>query len=262
MKKVLVILGWSVFLLGSIVLLGFSEVDYNRIAIKELNIDIDKSNGHSFITESQVKEYLSNKGFQLNANSEVFPDLKEIERSIQGLSATKNVEVYAYNNGELHINIKQRNPIARVLVKNGYLSYYIDEDGKVMSLSDTYVARVPVFNGYIKYGDHYKSIKDLSVHDPSDKTLDEIYQLANIINKDEFFRSQIVQVYINKQGEYELIPRVGNQRILFGDITEAEEKFKKLKQFYTNRNSISVKELNMYDTLNIMYSNQIVCSKR
>ena len=149
-----------------------------------------------------------------------------------------------------------------MLNHNGYLSYYIDEDGKVMSLSDTYVARVPVFNGHIKYGDHYKSIHDLSVNDPKGQILEEIYCLATIINNDEFLSSQIVQVFINKEGEFEMIPRVGNQRILFGNIDKAEEKFNKLKTFYTNRNSISAKELNMYDTLNVMYNNQIVCSKR
>ena len=258
----LVILGWGLFLLGSIVLLGFVDANYDKIMVNEFVIEIDKSNGHSFVTEDQVVEYLNDKGIVLNEDIKEVPDLEEIESLIQDLSATKNVEVYSYNNGELHIEIEQRNPIARVLVNNGYLSYYIDEDGKVMSLSDTYVARVPVFNGYINYGDHYRSINDLSVHDPEDHTLDEIYHLANIINNDEFFKSQIVQVYVNKKGEYEMIPRVGIQRILFGSINEAEKKFMKLKEFYTNRSNISAKEFNMYDTLNVMYNNQIVCSKR
>lgn len=262
MRKVLVIFAWSFFLLGSIVLLGFSELDYHQILIKDLRIDIDKSNGHSFITKSQIEDYLNDKGFQLKGDNVHLPNLKEIEKAIQKLPATKNVEVYAYNNGELNIKITQRNPIARVLLNNGYLSYYIDEDGTIMSLSDTYVARVPVFSGNIQYGDHYKSIKDLSIHDPSDESIDEIFQLANLINKDQFFKSQIVQVFVNKQGEYELIPRVGKQRIIFGNINEAKEKLRRLKEFYTNRNSISVKELNMYDTLNLKYSNQIVCSKR
>jgi len=259
---VLIILGWGLFLLGSVVVLGFVESNYNKISVNKLIVKIDKLNGHSFITENQLIEYLNDKGIVINENSNETPDLLELESCIQGLSATKNVEVYSYNNGELHIEIEQRNPIARVLVNNGYLSYYIDEEGKVMSLSDTYVARVPVFNGHIKYGDHYKSINDLSIHDPEDNTLDEIFHLAEIINNDEFFRSQIVQVYINKEGDYEMIPRVGTQRILFGDIHEAEEKFKRLKAFYTNRDNISAKELNVYDTLNVMYNNQIVCSKR
>ena len=67
---------------------------------------------------------------------------------INEFSGTKNAEVFFYNSGELFIEIKQRTPIARVLHENGYLSYYIDKEGKVMALSNNYVARVPVFNGH------------------------------------------------------------------------------------------------------------------
>jgi hypothetical protein len=39
-----------------------------------------------------------------------------------------------------------------------------------------------------------------------------------------------------------------------------ENKFKKIKLFYTN--GPNSKDLNKYDTLNILYENQIICSKR
>ena len=38
-----------------------------------------------------------------------------------------------------------------------------------------------------------------------------------------------------------------------------EKKFKKIKLFYTE--GPSPKELNLYDTLNVMFNDQIVCSK-
>ena len=262
MKKWFKILGWGLFVLVSGVLLSFVNSNYDKLPISKLIVKIDKSNGHSFITENQVVNFLNDKGIVIDNMHKEQLDIEEIESYLQNFSAAKNVEVYCYNNGELHIEIEQRNPIARVLNQNGYLSYYLDEEGKVMSLCDTYVARVPVFSGYIKYGDHYRSIHDLSVKDPEDQKLDEIYCLAKIINKDKFLKSQIVQVYVNKKGEYEMIPSVGNQRILFGNIKNAEKKFNRLKSFYTNQNSINAKELNIYDTLNLMYNHQIVCSKK
>ena len=39
----------------------------------------------------------------------------------------------------------------------------------------------------------------------------------------------------------------------------SEKKFKKIKLFYTE--GPSPKELNLYDTLNVMFNDQIVCSK-
>jgi hypothetical protein len=47
---------------------------------------------------------------------------------------------------------------------------------------------------------------------------------------------------------------------MFGTPLNMEKKLKKIKLFYTN--GPSAKELNLYDTLNVMYNNQIICSKR
>jgi cell division protein FtsQ len=84
--------------------------------------------------------------------------------------------------------------------------------------------------------------------------------MSKIINNDSFLKSQIVQIHINNNGYFEFIPRIGNQRILFGLAENMENKFKKIKLFYTN--GPQVKELNNYDTLNVIYKNQIICSKR
>ena len=124
-----------------------------------------------------------------------------------------------------------------------------------MSLNDNYFARVPVFSGYINYGNPFGYNTDLSIENKEHKFLDEIYRLASAINKDEFLKSQIVQIYINQEGEYELIPRIGNHRVLFGKVVNEIQKLKKIKLFYTE--SLSNKQLNMYDTLNIMYNNHI-----
>ena len=84
--------------------------------------------------------------------------------------------------------------------------------------------------------------------------------MSKLINNDTFLKSQIVQIHINNNGYFELIPRIGNQRILFGSSENMENKFKKIKLFYTN--GPNSKDLNKYDTLNILYENQIICSKR
>ena len=43
--------------------------------------------------------------------------------------------------------------------------------------------------------------------------------MSKLINNDSFLKSQIVQIYINNNGYFEFIPRIGNQRILFGSMT-------------------------------------------
>lgn len=251
---------WSLLLISSVILLSFVDANYQTIQLKKIKVNIDQSNGHSFITKSQILRTLSDIGVKENVKQTQQLDCNRIEKIIKGLSATKNAEVFFYNSGELHIEIEQRNPIARVLHENGYLSYYIDEDGKVMAFSNNYVARVPVFNGSIKYGNQFSPVNKLESNNQEDVILKGIYSIADVITKDEFLSAQIVQIYCNKKGHFELIPRIGNHRVMFGEPKNINQKFIKLKSFYTK--GINIKELNLYDTLNIMYNNQIVCSKR
>ena len=71
---------------------------------------------------------------------------------------------------------------------------------------------------------------------------------------------QVEQIYINSEREFELIPRIGNQLIIFGDIDNYEYKFGKLKSFYLK--TLPYVGWNTYNEINIQYSNQIICKKR
>ena len=127
-----------------------------------------------------------------------------------------------------------------------------------MPLSSTYVCRLPVFSGNINFPENLNLFKLDTLHKLP--IFQKIFKMSKIINNDSFLKSQIVQIHINNNGYFELIPRIGNQRILFGLAENMENKFKKIKLFYTN--GPQIKELNNYDTLNVIYKNQIICSKR
>jgi len=83
--------------------------------------------------------------------------------------------------------------------------------------------------------------------------------LLNYINKSEFWKAQIEQVYVNSDREFELVPKVGNHTILFGDTTQTEGKFKKLEVFY--REGLNTDGWNDYKTINVKFKNQIICKR-
>ena len=262
MKKILKISAWSLFVIGAMLLVGFVDGDYQAITCTSPEINIDKSNGHGFVTEELVLEEMSNMGYSFTNQLRGDIEVDRIEKSLLNMPGVKNAEVFKFNSGVVKIDITQRKPIARVIMKDGLISFYLDETGEKMPLSDHYVAKVPIFNGEIKEGRNGYSIKELYENDSlkAISELDDIYEVAQLFDENEFIRAQIVQIYFNQDQEMEMIPRVGNQRILFGDSKDADIKFKKITQFYTE--VINPKELNLYDTLNIKYINQIICSKR
>ena len=103
-------------------------------------------------------------------------------------------------------------------------------------------------------------IKDFGNNNQFASILNKLYYLASYVNKDKFLRSQIIQVYINKEGEIELVPRVGNHIIVLGDVNDLDEKFEKLMIFY--KKALGYAGWNNYKTINLKYNNQIVCVKK
>ncbi len=47
-----------------------------------------------------------------------------------------------------------------------------------------------------------------------------------------FWMAQIDQIDITSEGDFDFIPKLGNQVIRFGDISDYQQKFNKLLAFY------------------------------
>jgi len=68
--------------------------------------------------------------------------------------------------------------------------------------------------------------------------------------------AMIDQVDITPQLTFEMIPKIGNQTIIFGDAANVDDKFNKLKLFY--RKVIPVAGWSRYSIINLQYKNQVV----
>jgi cell division protein FtsQ len=257
-KKTGKIFFWISIISGWIVLSGFVSNFYQDIKLKKVQINFIEDNHHEFITKSEVNSILSSMGIVEKVTLKHEINFSQIERKLLNHSAINSAEVYFNNNGNLVVYIRKRTPIARFVSPVFEKNFYVDDNGYLMPICSTYVSRVPVFSGKINIPDALNFYDLDSLH----KSLDfqKIYKMSKLINNDSFLKSQIVQIYINNNGYFELIPRIGNQRILFGSTENMEKKFKKIKLFY--KNGPQPKDLNKYDTLNLIYENQIICSKR
>jgi len=264
MKRVLTIGGWSVFTLGVLTLLFFINAGYDKLETTKPDISIEKPGGHNFVTEEKVLLLMNDLGYTFDKQTLGDIELKRIEEEVGTIPGVKSVQAYKFNNGKVKLDIVQQLPIARIFLHGGKMGCYMDSEGEIIPLSNDYVAKVPVFTGYIyePYND-IPSLKTITENDSISRlhVLDEIYYLATAISANELMAAQIVQIYVNEKEEFELIPRVGNHRILLGGIDDLDNKFERLNTFYTS-SSFDVKELNLYDTLNLKYKDQIVCSKR
>jgi cell division protein FtsQ len=264
-KKILFISFWCLMSLGLILSMGFVNKEQDTLLCRTLDINVNQDNDLYFIDKIDIAEILKDRGDSIIGQPKSSVNIAEIEKVLNSHAAVSKAEVSMSIDGTVKVDVIQRNPIIRIINPEGD-SYYFDDEGKLMPLSDKYTMKVPIVNGkfnepYSKnYGRTIQQIGQDSALRASSK-LDEFYAMAKYINADDFWRSQIHQIYVNDNDDMEIVPLVGDQRIIFGDTASMEEKFKKLLTFYQEGLN-TTGWWNKYSTINLKFKNQIVCTKK
>ena len=175
----------------------------------------------------------------------------------------RQAELYFTANGDLHVEVDQRNPIVRVINARGR-SYYIDREGVIIPLAPNYSSHVLVASGEIVEFFELARTSRLPCpgeYDPKKNyTICKIHEMATFISNNPFWKAQIEQIYVNDQGEYELIPRVGGHLIKLGAWEGYRDKLRNLKAFYMK--GLNNVGWNQYLEISLKYDNQIICTKR
>lgn len=257
MKNIL----WLAFVVAIILVMKFVLTSKNKQVMGLPTVSIDVFEDQVFLTKDDIYDRLRNQQLIAEDKKYIDMDFEKIESYLKGMSEIKNVDIFVNSGDDWEVKIELKQAIARLFNMDG-TSCYLDKDGRLMPLSANYSAHVVTVNGYINETDFAKNVNDV-INNDSLKTkeiIDDLYAISNYVCSDKFFTSQVTHIYVNANNEFELIPRVGNQRIMFGDADNIAGKFKKLDVFY--KEGISNAGWEKYDTINIMYKNQVVCSKR
>ena len=240
MQKVIEIVKWILLLSVIVLLMAFSVNKQKLTTCNVFDVEIVSSK-NDFIDSKTVEEFLKNKNLYPSGKFRTEIAIDEMEKNIANHPSVQNANAFSDIRGNIKVEIKQRNPIVRVQTVNK--SFYIDESGKKMPLSEVYTSRVLVITGNVNY---YK--------------IDELFLMSKFITDSPFWKAQIMQMHLEENKEITLIPRVGYQQIVFGKPINIEEKFRKLKLFYEK--GISDKGWNNYSHINLKFKNQIVCTKK
>ena len=216
---------------------AFSSSQNNAKPISEVEVSFIGDN-NLFISKTKVDKLLIQNNDYIKCVSKDILDLKALENKLSSHDMIENSEVYISINGILKIDIKQRNPYARVISD---LPFYIDNNGTKMPLSDNYSARV------------------LLVHGLNDESkIDYVFKLIKTIRDDEFLNLNVTDILINKS-DISLRVRNCDFEVLVGDLNNLETKIKNFKAFY--QKAYRDKILNNYKKVNLQFNNQIVCTK-
>jgi len=241
---------WVLSLVGIVMLMSFVET--KKQTMKCSNVKILIPGADNFIEREEIDDILKrNQGILIGKSMEQI-NLDDIERNIKSNPYIASAKVFGDMNGVIHIEIEQREPILRIINAGGQ-DFYVDREGLKMPVSSNFTANVLVANGNIT---EFFNGKLDTLRNP---LTNDLYETALFIRADTLWDAQIEQLYVSENRDIELIPRVGNQRIILGDADSLDVKMRNLREFY--KQAMPTVGWDAYKTINIKYTNQVVCER-
>jgi cell division protein FtsQ len=246
-----IILGlWLLVALSVLVLFVVARQSKKHSLCAGSKVEISGNNQNYFVTEKEVNEIV-------NASGDIKEKIIEsihiaaLENALQQNSWIKNAELYFENNGVLHIDIAQRQPIARLFCVDGS-SNYIDKNGLRLPIKNTATSRVLTITNFTSSNNVLANTDSLLLND--------VNQLSNFIYADSFWNAQIAAINITSTGKFELVPTIGNHIVQIGNANNLKEKFDRLYTFYTKawlQNGIET-----YEMVDVRFNNQVVATRK
>jgi cell division protein FtsQ len=243
---------WSLVGIGTVVLLVAAIEKKDAEPCKGIYINIKGVNNIFFIDKKDVMDsVISIEGRDPAGQPISSFNLRAIEGKLTNNIWIRNAQLFFDNNGLLQVDILESEPLARLFTVSGN-TFYIDSALNRLPLSDKFSARVPVFTGFPS---------DRIVLTAEDSSLlNDIKLIGIAIQQDPFYMGLIDQVDITPQRTFEMIPKIGNNIIEFGDASDVQEKLHRLKLFY--REVMLKAGMNYYSVIDVQYKGQVVAKRK
>lgn len=259
-KRILVSLFVIVLL---IVLIVCSNIYAGKINVSKVNIKVSYGVSDTIVLATNINESLKNEFGDFLKKQRKDIDQKKIESFLIQNPYIEQAQVYQTLKGVLNIEIKQREPIVRIYTLRNK-EYYIDKLGKVILIDDNQLTDVVVASGNVDVNNSNldKNLDTIDIENKKgfDKTLSNIYYIAQKLASDSILNYQIDQIYVPAKGNYELIPKIGNYIIRIGENKDLEEELIKLRYLY--KEAFSRNGWDNYSFVDLRFRHQVVCTKK
>jgi cell division protein FtsQ len=151
--------------------------------------------------------------------------------------------------GKVVVRAGQRRPIARLYY--GTREFYIDRDGVLFPPSALGFCDVLVAGG---------SFTEPLRLDSLNAQATAIWKLACFLDDEDDYRDLIDQIFIERDGNMMMVPKVGDHVIELGAVDDLDNKFSNLLTFY--RKGMPRAGWNTYSKISLKFKGQVVCTKK
>lgn len=179
-------------------------------------------------------------------------DLCGIEDLLGQRGEILNAEVYARNDRIMYVEIRQRHPAMRLCLPDG--AVYSDSQGYLFPITNP--SDVPVVTGAIPVSVPDTG-KGFAASEQEREWLDSMLRLGKYIDSHDYWRTEVGQIDIEKDGDAVLYLRSSRERFILGNCEHIERKFNRISTYYRTIAPLDTNK--RYTCINLKYNKQIVC---
>ncbi len=237
-------------LLGILFVLTIGVHQKENRLVSKINVNISSiTDGKAIIKADDIFAIIeSHAGFDIERASLKDFNIISLEEKLNADKRIDFANVYFGKNGNMYVDVTQRQPIVRVTV-TGAEDYYLDKEGKHIPVHESSVLRLPIATGHIDtYVNEYQ--------EQATNNINQIYSIANEIDEDPFLKSLIEQINVEEDGSFVMVPKLGRNKIILGDHLALNDKMNKLKAYY--KEGIKRVGLDRFSEINLSYEGHIV----
>lgn len=198
-----------------------------------------------FVTEAELARELDSLPSKAPGIAVANINTQSIRRHLLDLDKIEDAQVVRMTDGTIRIKATPIVPVARIFDRGE--SYYINRTGKRVSADARYHKDVPIIEGHFEYAD--------TCFTPS-----SLLPLLSYISSDSVWNSYISMIKVKSPNDIILVPVIREHVINLGSPSNLDDKFARLKKFYSE--VLPLQGWEKYDTLNLKWKGQLVASKR
>ena len=233
-----------------VLLLSFSSIRKSRRPCLAMRADIYPIGLH-FLSEDRLLSLVDKHSRRpLLGQSTDRINLQDIESRLSDHSFVKQLEVYRHHNGDIQLNLSQKEPLARIIYSD-QSSQYLTQDGELLDLSPDFTARVLILRL------PYPLSKAKANWNELEHLQHGMWKMLRKLRGDAFWSAQIAQCNLSKENELTIYTQLSRQLIYFGEPEDVQAKLDRLYLFYDR--ILPHKGWNRYRKVDVRFENQIVC---
>lgn len=221
----------------------------NKERLRSYTIEVKGGPQGSFLNLEDVEELLQQHTAGVRGELVAGFNLRSVASKIQEHPFIRSAQLYFDNQDVLHVSVQEKIPMARLFTQSG-TSFYLDELGASMPLGKTKSLKLPVFTGL---PDSIGQTKKDSL------LLSQLTMAAKIIVMDSFWSSQIAQMDLTPEGDWEMIPTVGDHIVKLGSLNNIQAKLRRVWIFYEQ--VVAKVGWSRYRLIDVRFEGQVVAGR-